>query len=186
LSVSLTAMVFVAGGCLSRFVPDDSDGGATSDGGAIDDAGANLPDGDGNVREPTGAGALVNEDFPAGLLLPYPGKVPMRRIHDRKTAESRFISRRQFLLGAGGEALTLPPLLSLMSRKAAAASAGPVKRVVCFPISIMKAVGLQPAEYLSVGGAGNPGGFGDFDGSGTSDYLAYASTHNSPLPFINV
>jgi hypothetical protein len=52
-------------------------------------------------------------------------------------------------------------------------------------ISIMKAVGLQPNEYLSVGGRDNPNGFGDFE-SGATEYLPFVSTHNDPLPFINV
>jgi hypothetical protein len=51
-------------------------------------------------------------------------------------------------------------------------------------ISIMKAVGLQPSDY-AVGGDGNPNGFGDYNGA-DPNYQAFASTHNSPLPFVNV
>jgi hypothetical protein len=52
-------------------------------------------------------------------------------------------------------------------------------------ISIMKAVGLQPSDY-AVGGNGNPNGFGDFHADGNGMYAPFASTHNSPLPFVNV
>ena len=55
-------------------------------------------------------------------------------------------------------------------------------------ISLMQAVGLQPNDYLSVGGYNNPNGFGDWDVSGGNtgtEYQPFSSTHNSPLPFIN-
>lgn len=50
-------------------------------------------------------------------------------------------------------------------------------------VSIMTALGLLPSDY-SVGGDGNPTGFGDFNGA--TDYKAFTATHNSPLPFVNV
>jgi hypothetical protein len=59
----------------------------------------------------------------------------MRKIHDKKTIESRFFRRRQFLAGVGGAALCLPPLLSMFSKLARADTVGRVKRVICIPTS---------------------------------------------------
>jgi hypothetical protein len=55
----------------------------------------------------------------------------------------------------------------------------------CAPllISIMQALGLQPSDY-AVGGVGNPNGFGDWEMC--TDYQAFASTHNSPMPLLNM
>jgi hypothetical protein len=47
----------------------------------------------------------------------------------------------------------------------------------------MQALGLGASDY-AVGGAGNPHGFGDWENA--PEYQMFASTHNSPLPFLNV
>ena len=56
----------------------------------------------------------------------------MKKNIDRKTIESRFVSRRQFLLGVGGATLALPMLASLFPREVEAATLG-AKRLICFP-----------------------------------------------------
>jgi hypothetical protein len=68
----------------------------------------------------------------------------MGKIQDRKALESRFLRRRQFLLGLGGVTLCLPPLMSMMSRVAAAKPMGPVKRIVCFPT----VYGIAPSMFF--------------------------------------
>ncbi|MGZ3722247.1 MAG: hypothetical protein ACXVA9_04910, partial [Bdellovibrionales bacterium] len=55
-------------------------------------------------------------------------------------------------------------------------------------ISIMNAVGLQPAEYMS---NGDGKGFGDFETSvfgptSTINYNKFVNSHNDPLPFIKI